>query len=154
MTTVLAERFRAPVDGLTGPRIEDVLDVCVSATIDAPDPMKHQPGASFHQLTQADLECRRLAFVSSSNSELRHRKKNSMTTTIAATAVKVALQAARLCARFSADALRARVQVLHTRVEVAAPECAEAAMDERDVLVGCPRPKDDSASPSGLTPRA
>ncbi|MDP9262463.1 MAG: hypothetical protein M3O89_10870 [Actinomycetota bacterium] len=107
MTTVLAERFRAPVDGLTGPRIEDMLDVCVSATIDAPDPMKHPPGASFHRLTQADLECRRLAFMSSSNSELRHRKKNSMTTTIAASAAKVALQAARLCARFSADALRA-----------------------------------------------
>jgi hypothetical protein len=31
--------------------------------------------------------------MSSSNSELRHRKKNSMTTTIAATAAKVALQA-------------------------------------------------------------
>jgi hypothetical protein len=90
MTTVLAERFRAPVDGLTGPRIEDTLDVCVSATIDAPDPMKHPPGASFHRLTHADLECRRLA---SSNSEIRHRKKNPMTTTIAATAAKVALQA-------------------------------------------------------------
>jgi hypothetical protein len=33
MTTVLAEQFRAAIDGLTGPRIEDVLDVCVSATI-------------------------------------------------------------------------------------------------------------------------
>jgi hypothetical protein len=52
MSTVLAERFRAPVDGLTGPRIEDMPDVCVSATIDAPDPIKHPPRASFHRLTQ------------------------------------------------------------------------------------------------------
>jgi hypothetical protein len=31
------------VDGLTGPRIEDMLDVCVTATIDVPDPIKHPP---------------------------------------------------------------------------------------------------------------
>jgi hypothetical protein len=46
MTMVLAERFGAPVDGLTGPRIEELLDLCVFATIDAPDPMKHPPRAS------------------------------------------------------------------------------------------------------------
>jgi hypothetical protein len=93
MTTVLAERFRAPVDGLTGPRIEDMLDVwrlrddrCAGPD-EASRPVRRSTDSP--RISNAGG----LAFMSSSNSELRHRKNNSMTTTIAASAAKVALQA-------------------------------------------------------------
>jgi hypothetical protein len=74
MTTVCAEWFRAPVDGLTRARIEDVLDVHVPATIDAPDPMEHAPCPALHGVTEANLECGRLALRSASNSELRRHR--------------------------------------------------------------------------------
>ena len=45
---------------------------------------------------------------------------------------------------------------LHQRradLEVAAAECVEAAMDESDVLLGCRRPEDGSASKVGAPAR-
>jgi hypothetical protein len=83
MTTAFAQRFRAAVDSLTRPRIEVMLDVCVSATIDAPD--RRSPSCP---------------------SRIRNRERTSTTTTIAATTAKGVLQAARVFARFSAEALR------------------------------------------------
>jgi hypothetical protein len=55
MTTVLVGGSR--ISGRSNRSADDdMLDVCVFATFDAPDPMKHLHGAWFHQFSQ---HCRR-----------------------------------------------------------------------------------------------